>query len=105
MMRRATRTVARSPLGTDLAAFLERPEVVKKMIEAANHGVPPVTSVSGELLSEFPHIVDDAMAKRRIGMLIAAVLDQHGFVPVRSNVRIKDPIFVTGSTYTAKREK
>jgi hypothetical protein len=103
-MRRATRTAASSPIGRDLISFVGRPEIKAKLKQAAEENVPPVMAVSEDVLASFPPgAFDDPMNKRRLGLLIAATLDGFGYEPARSNVRIKNPLFVSGSTYRLKK--
>ena len=103
LMRRATRTAATSAVGRDLLAFITRPEIQAKLKEAADGDIPPIMAVSDDLLASFPaSAFEDPMNKRRLGLLISATLDELGYEPARSNVRIKNPLFASGSTYKRK---
>ena len=104
LMRRATRTAASSPIGRDLVNFVGRPDIKAKLKEAAEKGIPPVMAVSDAVLASFPSgAFDDPMNKRRLGLLIAATMDELGYESGRSNVRIKkNPLFASGSTYRRK---
>lgn len=103
LMRRATRTAASSPIGRDLVNFVGRPDIKAKLKAAAEKGIPPVMAVSDDVLANFPSgAFDDPMNKRRLGLLIAATLDELGYEQGRSNVRIKNPLFASGSTYRRK---
>jgi hypothetical protein len=104
LLQRAVRTVAASRYGTEINAFFQNPEVQKKLVDAARTGRPPVAAVSRELLAAVPRVGEDPTAKRRIGLLIGALLDAEGFEPDRPGVRITDPLFNSGSTYRLKPE-
>ena len=83
--------------------FIERPDVRAKLQKAAEEGIPPVMAISGDVIAAFqPATFADPMNKRRLGLLVAATLDQLGYEPARSNVRIKNPVFSSGSTYRRK---
>jgi hypothetical protein len=103
LMRRATRTASATPIGQDLIDFVGRADIKTKIKEAADRGVPPIMAVSDDLLASFPEeALADPMNKRRLGLLIAATMDELGYEPARSNVRIRNPLFVSGSTYRRK---
>lgn len=98
------RTAQSSPIGTDLIGFVRRPDVQAELKRAAEEGVPPVMAVSELALASFPRdTFEDNMNKRRLGLLIAGVLDEAGFEPARSNVRIRNNVFASGTTYRRKR--
>lgn len=103
LMRRATRTAQSSPVGRAMIDFIERPDIREKLQKAAEDGIPPVMAISGDALAAFPPgMLDDQMNKRRLGLLVAATLDELGYEPARSNVRIKNPVFASGSIYRRK---
>lgn len=104
LLQRAVRTVAATRYGTETNEFFSHPEIRKKLVEAARTGRPPVAAISRALLAAVPGVVEDPTAKRRIGLLIGAILDAEGFEPDRPGVRITDPLFNSGSTYRLKPE-
>jgi hypothetical protein len=105
LIQRALRTLEASPLGSEIAGFFRRADVQKKLSHAALGGRPPVAAISQDLLEAIPNVNEDPTAKRRIGLLVAALLDSAGFEQDRSGVRITDPLFSTGSTYRRKASR
>ena len=99
LWRRATRTAEATPLGEGLARFFSSADIEQLLVEAAQRGDPPVSAVSAELIQKLPGITTDAQAKRTVGLFVSAVLAKHGYSPTRSHVRLRDPLFTTGSEY------
>lgn len=103
LTRRAIRTAEASPIGRDMIGFVERPDIREKLLTAADDGLPPVLAITDDALTTFPAATfDDHMNRRRLGLLVAATLDELGYEPARSNVRIKNSVFSSGSTYKKK---
>jgi hypothetical protein len=99
LVRRAKRTAASTECGAQLLAFLQRPEIKKKLAAAARAGTPPAGAISGDLLANFEPVIHKPEVKRRVGLFIAAVLEDLGFRVAQSNVRLKDKLFTCGSCY------
>jgi hypothetical protein len=99
LMQRAKRTAASTERGAELLAFLQRPEIKKKLTAAARAGTPPAGAVSADLLANFEPSIHKPKIKRQTGMFIAAVLDELGFRVAQSNVRMKDALFTSGACY------
>jgi hypothetical protein len=98
-MTQARRLAASTHLGSEVLAFLQRPEIIAKLKEAAAAGTQPVTTISLDLLASFPSVIRDAAMKRRVGFFIAAILEVEGFSVLQPNVRMKNPLFATGAIY------
>lgn len=105
LMTRARRLAASSPVGPELLDFLRRPEIVAKLRATAAKGTPPAAAVSADLLANFPSAIRDPALKRKVGVFIAGVLDEHGFDVARPNVRMKDPLFTTGAVYKLRAQE
>ena len=103
-MTQARRLAASTHLGSEILAFLERPEVIAKLKEAAAAGTQPVTAISLDLLASFPSVIRDAALKRRTGFFISAILDAEGFDVLESNVRAKNPVFSSAALFKKRSE-
>lgn len=103
-MTQARRLAASTHLGPEVLAFLQRPEIIAKLKEAAAAGTQPVTAISLDLLASFPSVIRDAAMKRRVGFFIASILDVEGFSVLQPNVRMKNPLFATGAIYKKRSE-
>ena len=100
-MRRATRSaraVLHGPRILDLVTELKNR---RKLIAAAESGVPPVTAISTQLNELIgPKDAKLPPVKQFAGLCISAVLEEEGFAVASKGVRLSnDPIFRTGSTY------
>ena len=103
-MTQASRLAASTYLGPEVFAFLQRPEIIAKLKEAAAAGTQPVSAISLDLLASFPSVIRDAAMKRRVGFFIAAILDAEGFDVLEPNVRTKNPVFASGAIYQKRSE-
>lgn len=88
----------------EVLAFLQRPEIIAKLKEAAAAGTQPVTAISLDLLASFPSVIRDAAMRRRVGFYIAAILDAEGFDVLEPNVRTKNPVFASGALFKKRSE-
>jgi hypothetical protein len=102
LVKRAKRTAASTERGAELLAFLQRPEITRKLMAAARAGTPPAGAISGDLLANFEPSIHKPEVKRRVGLFIAAVLEDRGFRVAQSNVRMKDGLFTSGACYAAR---
>jgi hypothetical protein len=87
--------------GRKILEHLQSSEVRQRLAEAAERGVPPVTAVSATLLKAVgAAIMGTRIAKQFTGLAISSILEEAGFVPDRSGVRIRaDGVFSTGAVY------
>jgi hypothetical protein len=102
LVKRAKRTAASTERGAELLAFLQRPEITKKLTAAARAGTPPAGAISGDLLANFEPAIHKSEVKRRVGLFIAAVLEDLGFRVSQSNVRMKNSLFGSGAVYAER---
>jgi len=102
LVKRAKRTAASTECGAELLAFLQRPEITRKLTAAARAGTPPAGAISGDLLANFQPAIHKPEVKRRVGLFIAAVLEDLGFRVSQSNVRLKDGLFTSGACYAER---
>jgi hypothetical protein len=102
LVKRAKRTAASTECGAELLAFLQRPEITRKLTAAARAGTPPAGAISEDLLANFKPAIHKPEVKRRIGLFIAAVLEDLGFRVAQSNVRMKDGLFTSGACYAER---
>jgi hypothetical protein len=101
LVKRAKRTAASTECG-DLLAFLQRPEITRKLTAAARAGTPPAGAISGDLLATFEPAIHKPEVKRRVGLFIAAVLEEFGFRVAKANVRMKNSLFSSGAVYAER---
>jgi hypothetical protein len=100
----ADRLAQSSPVGRELIAFLQRPDILAKLREAAERGTQPAAAISMELLENFPTVIRDPGLKRKVGFFVAAVLDGEGFSVAQANVRLKNPLFASAAIYRKRAE-
>lgn len=101
-LRRAARNIGRDgKLGGDIIAFLRDPQIMDRLIAAAEEGRLPASEVSSSLLAKFgtealaPHTTH-----RFIGTAIRTLLEQAGFQVDLTGVRIGgDNLFSTAATF------
>lgn len=102
LLRRARLMLDQSPFSSEISAFFSEASTMESLLAAASSGRPPAAIISRPLLASIPHLQEDRGATRRIGLLIAGILDDAGFEPDRRRVRITDPLFTTAATYRRK---
>jgi hypothetical protein len=100
----ADRIAQSSPLGRELMAFLQRPDILAKLRDAAERGTQPAAAISTELLENFPSVIRDPAVKRRVGFFVAAILDGEGFSVAQANVRLRNPLFASSAIYRKRPE-
>jgi hypothetical protein len=103
-MTQARRLAASTYLGSEIMEFLQRPEIIAKLKEAATAGTQPLTAISLELVASFPSVIRDAALKRRAGFFISAILNAEGFDVLEPNVRTKNPIFSSAALFKKRSE-
>ena len=100
----ADRVAQSSPMGRELNAFLQRPDILAKLRKAAERGTQPAAEISTELLENFPSVIRDPAVKRRVGFFVAAILDGEGYSVLRANVRLRNPLFKSAAIYRKRPE-
>jgi len=100
----ADRIAQSSPVGRELIAFLQRPDILAKLRDAAERGTQPAAAISSELSENFPQVVRDAAVKRKLGFFVAAILDGEGFSVARANVRLRNPLFKSAAIFRKRAE-
>src|SRR4051794_33457896 len=100
-MRRATRSAPALLQGKELLGFVLAKRTRKKLIAAADEGVPPVSAISDDLRHRFDAVeLKRPLVKQFVGLCVRAVLEEEGYEVYRTGVRIPaDPVFTTGSAY------
>jgi hypothetical protein len=101
-MKRAMRTARSTERGAEILAFLQRPEIKRKLTAAVRAGTPPAGAISADLLAQFEPVIHKPEVKRRVGQFVAAILEELGFCLAQSNVRMKDKLFTTASVYAER---
>jgi hypothetical protein len=102
---RASALAGQIAQGRDIEAFIHRPEIAKRLVEASEDGVPAVSGISGLLSEEFGLKTFANPATRKfVGVVIRPVMEQRGFLVVKRNVPVRgDPIFKSGAVYGRPR--
>jgi hypothetical protein len=100
----ADRIAQSSLVGRELIAFLQRPDILAKLRDAAERGTQPAAAISSELLENFPLMIRDPAMRRRLGLFVAAILDGEGFAVSRPNVRLTNELFASGAVYRKRTE-
>ncbi len=87
--------------GADIWAFLNAPENVVRMETATYLSRPAVEPLSPILLERFGATVRDDRMKQMIGHMARQVMEAHGYVVDRSNVRTSSPgnMFASATRY------
>ncbi len=102
-MRRAQRSARAIVGGQKILDHLLKDDNKRRLIEAANEGVPPVSRISATLVkvAEAGGIDLKAMSVRQfIGMIVRAILEDEGYSIAEKGVRLAhDPVFTSGSVY------
>jgi hypothetical protein len=102
-MKRVRRMASAVPSGQLILEFLQTPEARKLLREAAESGRPPIGAISPKLTELIePDVLKLMLVKQFCGLATRAVLVQEGFVPSQIGVRVRDPVFTSGTVY-AKR--
>lgn len=83
--------------GADIWTFLNSPETVIRMETATYLSRPAVEPLSPILLDRFGEIVREDRMKQMIGHMARQVMEAHGYVVDRSNVRTSSPGNMFGS--------
>src|ERR1700719_422010 len=102
LVKRAKRTAASTERGAELLAFLQRPEITRKLTAAARAGTPPAGAISEDLLVYGEPAAQPSEVKRRDGWFIAAVLEDLGFRVSQSNVRMNNSLFGSAAVYAER---
>ena len=100
----ADRVAQSSAEGRKLFAFLQRPDILAKLLEAAERGTQPAAEISTELLQNFPSMLRDPVARRQTGFFVSALLDGEGYAVARANVRLRNPLFKSAAIYRKRPE-
>jgi hypothetical protein len=106
IMQRAMRGARAVLHGLEILAFMQQPRTRRRLVEAADLGVPPATEISLELLQLIgPKDAKLTPVRQFAGLCMRAVLEEEGFELADVGVRLsKDPMFRTGSVYRRATE-
>jgi hypothetical protein len=104
LQTQACRLAGSTPMGPELLSFLQRPDILAKLRDAAERGTQPAAAISSELSENFPQVVRDAAVKRKLGFFVAAILDGEGFSVARANVRLRNPLFKSAAIFRRRPE-
>src|SRR5688572_30057920 len=105
-MRRAKRSAEAISRGPEIFAFVNGKVSRRKLLVAAETGVPPISALSDDLHKRFSPEITNPAVKQFVGLCVRAVLEEHGFDVYQPGVRLhKDRVFSTGSTYRKKAQK
>lgn len=98
-MKRAWRTAETLVQGPEILEFIAEPGTRDLLVSFAKAGRPPVTAISNQLFKRFGSDVTTATVKQAIGIGVRAVLEEEGYQVIEKGLRLKDPVFRTGSIY------
>ena len=83
----------------DIREFLERPVNVRRMLEAADRGRPPVEPLQHDLLDEFGQGVKQDWVKMRIGRETKYIMERNGYRHAEYSIPVTGPVFTVASVY------
>jgi hypothetical protein len=106
VLRLAQSQSAKGNKGLEVLSYLQRPESVQALLQAAEHRLTPVTAVSQSLREQFgPATFTPPIMRQLVGLAVRAILEEHGFVLIKRGAQLpNDPIFRSGALY-AKRSR
>jgi hypothetical protein len=96
-LARARRTAEALTRGEEILECVE--ENKDLLIEGADEGVPPVSKIGRTLYDQFGEDVKHLPVRQWVGTLTRALLALEGYEVDETGVRVKDPVFKSGSTY------
>jgi hypothetical protein len=71
----------------------------RELVNHAGGPVPPVNAISRQLGELFPELIVQKKMRQRIGLFVSSVLDEHGWELAKSDIRMADPFFKSGSIF------
>ena len=92
-------TIADTPLGKTIWAFLLEEATIRAMEVATDLGAPAVAGIEEGLLRRFGGDVLDDRIKQMIGHMVRQVMGRRGFVIDQSEVRMNSIPFAKGTRY------
>jgi hypothetical protein len=105
-MRRAAHMAESDPTRASVWEYLLREGRVR-LVQAAREGRVAVGAISAELLARFvPEALNAPQMRPFIGLAVSAILEEEGFVLVRTGVRLRDdPVFTAGAIFRPVEER
>jgi hypothetical protein len=88
-----------SPLGQKLWAFLNRDEVVGRLVAFSEADRPAVQGVEEALLEEFGREVCEDRVKQMIGHMVRQIMEARGWVIDQQNVSVFSVPFIKATRY------
>jgi hypothetical protein len=98
--RRAENLAATISSGSEILAFLRKPEISDRLVEAAERGKPSVGAVADQLRAQFPDLLEQVPLRRAVGQLIAGVMAERGYAVSRPAVRVTDKQFSKAAVFS-----
>ena len=83
----------------EIRSFLNRPENVKRMTDASDHGRPAVEPLQHDLVAEFGWGVKADSAKKAIGHETRKIMAANGYTHAEKGVPVAGSVFSVASTY------
>lgn len=93
--------LAATPEAQSLWLWLQRPSQRVTMQIACRLQRPAIEALSEDLIDQFPSLARSQKARQMIGHMVRQIMEDDGYLLLRSNVRIsnRSNVFRRGATY------